>query len=589
VGEPDTQALWNLSVGQRAINGSLTARSLVCLERSVYQVGTVPAHACSDTVIAPQLRQLHRAIGRGTGEDGMRTGQEYLDSLNDGRRVVISGELIDNVATHPLTRGYAKVVADFYDFHLDPDMRDELTFVDDDGVRRSLMWLHPRSLDDLRRRRRYHTTIAKKFTAGFWGRLPDANNCMFIPYLDDPDPWAENSLDMRGAPITAYNISEGIVATWHRFRNEDLNVTPSFINPQVDRSGPGGEANSTTALRTVDMTDKGIVVDGWKPVGTGTTFGDWLHVGTFWRPGVPPEQVQYFTVPNNVDGLTIYNREPVFRTDAADHPISSIGDEYDSMIHFDNVFVPWEHVFHVGNTDHAKMYPDRIFDPLQYHIVVRMAVKAELIAGLAILVAFSTGTLNIPAVQSRVGQLCEFREMMRAWLVASEELGFTTLGGTYKPRPQVYDAGRGQFIEHVPKVMHELVDLCGRHVTFLPSEHEWSGAGTHELFDAMLATDVMSGENRIKLFRTIRDLFLSDWGKRQMMFENFNGTPIHTRRMLTMSRAHEYSVAGPLAKLAAEVCRIPLEDITDVNVGMADAVPDYIKAQDIGGMAGLAR
>ena len=42
---------------------------------------------------------------------GVRTGADYLDALNDGRRVYVNGELIDNVATHPKTCGYANVVA----------------------------------------------------------------------------------------------------------------------------------------------------------------------------------------------------------------------------------------------------------------------------------------------------------------------------------------------------------------------------------------------------------------------------------------------------------------------------------------------
>ena len=38
----------------------------------------------------------------------LRTGQHYLDALNDGRVVWVGNEQIDNVATHPLTRDYAQ-------------------------------------------------------------------------------------------------------------------------------------------------------------------------------------------------------------------------------------------------------------------------------------------------------------------------------------------------------------------------------------------------------------------------------------------------------------------------------------------------
>jgi aromatic ring hydroxylase len=52
-------------------------------------------------------------------QSNLRTGQEYLASLNDGRRVFINGELVKNVAEHPATRGYASAVSAWYDAHRD--------------------------------------------------------------------------------------------------------------------------------------------------------------------------------------------------------------------------------------------------------------------------------------------------------------------------------------------------------------------------------------------------------------------------------------------------------------------------------------
>jgi len=43
--------------------------------------------------------------------------------------------------------------------------------------------------------------------------------------------------------------------------------------------------------------------------------------------------------------------------------------------------------------------------------------------------------------------------------------------------------------------------------------------------------------DRLKIGRVIRDLYLSDWGGRLFMFENFNGTPLMAIRSLTMARA----------------------------------------------------
>ena len=85
----------------------------------------------------------------------LRTGQHYLESLNDGRTVWVGNDKIDNVATHPLTRDYAKRTAEFFDLHHREELWDTLTFVDEHGVRRSMMWFQHRSKDELVRKRKY--------------------------------------------------------------------------------------------------------------------------------------------------------------------------------------------------------------------------------------------------------------------------------------------------------------------------------------------------------------------------------------------------------------------------------------------------
>src|SRR6266702_8173882 len=42
----------------------------------------------------------------------IRTGRQYLESLNDGRQVWVGNEKIDNIATYPKTRDYAQRHAD---------------------------------------------------------------------------------------------------------------------------------------------------------------------------------------------------------------------------------------------------------------------------------------------------------------------------------------------------------------------------------------------------------------------------------------------------------------------------------------------
>ena len=76
----------------------------------------------------------------------------------------------------------------------------------------------------------------------------------------------------------------------------------------------------------------------------------------------------------------------------------------------------------------------------------------------------------------------------------------------------------------------------------------------------------------------IRDLYLTDWGSRLFMFENFNGTPLQTLLSLTMKRA-EFTVRGRSPSLPAAVVGIETkcDAITEYKT-----VADYAKAQDAG-------
>ena len=88
----------------------------------------------------------------------LRTGAQYLEALNDGRNVWVGNEKIDNVATHPKTRDYAGRIADFYDLHNRKDLQDVMTFVDEDGVRRSMQWFGHRNKEEDRKSTRLNSS-----------------------------------------------------------------------------------------------------------------------------------------------------------------------------------------------------------------------------------------------------------------------------------------------------------------------------------------------------------------------------------------------------------------------------------------------
>lgn len=501
----------------------------------------------------------------------LRTGDDYLRALNDGRRVYVNGERVENVATHPLTRDYARTIAAWYDAHREPANRDALTFVDEDGTRRPMLWLRQRDKGELLLRRRYHDTLYRMFGRSMFARLPDVNNSVFLTYIDDPTPWEANTM---GADATGF--AENIRRFWRRMAEENLNIAPAVIDPPVDRGRPEAEAESPNC-RVVEHRKDGIVIHGVKAVATGSAFADWLMVGVFWRPGMPNDQVMYLVVPANAKGVTILSREAATRGGLSreEHPLITMGDELDNSILFDNVFIPREHIFHLGNPEHAMHYPQRLFDWLHWADLIRFGVKTELMAGLALLVGDGSGLLKIPQTSSRIADVIRFRETIRAFIVASDDTGFTTPGGMYKPNNIFLDFGRAYYQEHAKDILNEMVDLSGRSAIIQPAAQDFESFGP--VLDSMLKGAWKSGIDRLKVFRVIRDMFLTDWGGRGRMFDQFNGTPLNTIRMLTMMRT-EFQPNGPMTAFAREVCGIPM---IEGQSTVKQRIADYVRAQDV--------
>jgi len=58
----------------------------------------------------------------------LRTGAEYLRSLNDGRQVFLDGECVTDVSRHKAFREAARSVARLYDIAAVPENREVMTF-----------------------------------------------------------------------------------------------------------------------------------------------------------------------------------------------------------------------------------------------------------------------------------------------------------------------------------------------------------------------------------------------------------------------------------------------------------------------------
>src|ERR1044072_5072708 len=86
-----------------------------------------------------------------------------------------------------------------------------------------------------------------------------------------------------------------------------------------------------------------------------------------------------------------------------------------------------------------------------YHNLVRVAVKAELLAGVVTLLAEYLDTWQYPQVQESVAEVIQYAHGVRAFVHAGEAECITTPSGIVAPNPSYMSVGKVFAVENYPR------------------------------------------------------------------------------------------------------------------------------------------
>src|SRR6185437_7508936 len=193
-----------------------------------------------------RLRRRRDAAERGTREGIMLiTGKDYLETIRDGRRVYVGGELVEDVTSHPAFRNAAHSFAMIYDRKRAPEHRGVMTFAEG-GEDFSSYFLLPRTPEDLRRRFETHRRIAS-WTHGLLGRSPDNFPSYVSGLVMDPAMF-DRIRQGFGDNIRNYYL---------HMRANDVFASHTVTNPQGWRAAAPaeGEQRTSPTLRVVAEDD----------------------------------------------------------------------------------------------------------------------------------------------------------------------------------------------------------------------------------------------------------------------------------------------------------------------------------------------
>ena len=459
-----------------------------------------------------------------------RTGAAYIQGLKDHpAEVWIGGERVDDVTTHPAFRGGLRSIASLYEMQHDPDLRDEMTYVSPTtGDRVGLSFIVPRTQDELERRRVMMLHWART-SCGMMGRSPDFMNVNFAAWSAAADYFSQNRAEAK-ANIANY---------YEYIREHDLTLTHSLINLQRSRTMTGDfNLAEGTALRAVKETDAGIVVRGARVLATLGPISDEIAVysprlGRMTAASAP--FALNFALPCNTPGLQFLCRDSfdLGRT-RFDHPLGSRFEEMDAIVFFNDVLVPWERVFLYGDPQLINDTAVRTHSSVHtaHQGAAKNLAKSELLLGVALMMAETLGTSDLPHSQERIAELMMYTEVMKSSLRASEADAKLDEWGVMCPDPMPIEVIRSLFMTVYPKMVEILQLLGSSSLMALPSEADFDTPLAANI-EQYLATDTRTARDRVQLFRLAWDIACSSFGGRQELYERFfAGDPLSRARFL---------------------------------------------------------
>jgi 4-hydroxyphenylacetate 3-monooxygenase len=450
----------------------------------------------------------------------MQTGDEFLESLRDGREVWIYGERVEDVTTHPAFRNSARSLATLYDALHDPQTRDLTTAPTDTG---NGGLTHPffkfaRTKDDLRASREAIRTW-QELVFGWMGRSPDYKASLITGLGSNPEYFGEFADNAR---------------FWYKETQERvLHIGHAIVNPPVDRSRPAEEVKDVY-VHVERETDQGIIVSGAKVVATGSPTTQYVYVSHAGAPLKDKSLAITFIAPTNGKGVKMFSRASYESTAARaaspfDYPLSSRLDENDAVLIFDQALIPWENVLiydtqRMAEFDTVSGWEGRAV----LQASTRFGVKLDFFVGALSKALEITGAGQFRGVQAALGEVIGYRHAVNALRDGMIENATQGWGGDLVPN-RAYGWAYASMASSMNRRIREIIEtVVASGLIYLNSNAvDFQTPEMRPYLDRYLrGSNGKTAVDRSKTMKLLWDSIGSEFGARHELYEhNYWGQP----------------------------------------------------------------
>ncbi|MFQ5998701.1 MAG: 4-hydroxyphenylacetate 3-hydroxylase N-terminal domain-containing protein, partial [Candidatus Bathyarchaeia archaeon] len=278
---------------------------------------------------------------------GLKTQTQFIESLRDGRNVWYDGKKVNDVTTHPILGIFVNHWSLLYKAQEDPNLREIFVKKDPEYGDFSTFYHIPRDTKDLLARRR----VIEASTAYCNGQFNIAKA------IGTDAIFALMSVCSQIDKKHETKYYDNVMALYDRSVNEDLALAVAQTDVKGDRAlRPHEQTDSDLYLHIAEKRSDGILVRGAKVHTTGTQAVHEIIVLP--TRNLLPEDKDFavaFSIPADDENVKLISRPSAPREwGEFDYPLSTKAVAQETLTIFDDVFVPNDRIFMIGEFEFAN-------------------------------------------------------------------------------------------------------------------------------------------------------------------------------------------------------------------------------------------
>jgi 4-hydroxybutyryl-CoA dehydratase / vinylacetyl-CoA-Delta-isomerase len=422
---------------------------------------------------------------------GIRTPEQYKESLRDNRRVFIRGEKVADITKHPILGITCDTIAAGYELTAskDPAVRD--LFVaphPETGEPINRLFITPHNREDLANRTKMIQTSISLIGS--------------LPFGKDIGTDCLNAAIVVAGKMGKEQYQQNARNFLEHIRKNDLHTCGAVTCVKGDRGKePSMQKHPDYYVHVVDKNKDGIFVKGAKiHITSAPATNEIIVVPTRQMRENEADYAVSFAIPSNTKGITFICRGGRGTwSDHEFHPDHPVRELTEAIIVFDNVFVPWDRVFMCGEWQYSMLLAYTFATFHRFTAISYKVPSVEVMAGCAVAMAKYNGLFKVGHIRDKIADLAAYVETLRALTNAAAQ-DPVMYGDIAVPNPLICNMAKLHFASKFHAFVELIQDIGGGILATAPDKKDWENPEIHEYLEHYLGgSDKYSTLERLQM------------------------------------------------------------------------------------------